>query len=155
MMKILEDSPMPNHRMARGRSASTGIGRNSSIMGSIELKTTAFMPAKMPSGIARSAARKNPASTRQRLAPTLSSRLPLSSSCNPVLATAEGGGRKSGETIPLWEISSQPRRNAPIANILLRRAENFFSRISSCGIFDDLHFECFLGLAVEPQKVEV
>src|SRR5262249_50884976 len=147
--------PMPNQRMARGRSASTGIGRNSSMMGSTELKTTAFMPAIMPSGIARSAARKNPISTRQRLAHTLSKRLPLSNSCKPVLATAEGGGRKSGETIPLRERSSQPRRNAPIAKTLLRRAENFLCRVSTCGIFDDLHFECFLGLAVEPQKLEI
>src|SRR5438045_1304048 len=97
IMKIFEASPMPNHRMANGSNASTGIGRNNSMMGSIELKVAVLMPAMMPRGTAKSVARKNPASTRPRLAEMLPKRLPSSSKRQPVRATAEGGGRNSVE----------------------------------------------------------
>ena len=52
MMKSLFASPTPNHRIAKGRNASAGIGRISSSIGSRNALTNRILAIISPSGIA-------------------------------------------------------------------------------------------------------
>ncbi|MND01493.1 hypothetical protein D3C83_205070 [compost metagenome] len=62
--------------MANGSQAVIGTGRSSWIVGSIARAANRLQPITSPSGIATSAARPNPCSTRREEYATLSSHVP-------------------------------------------------------------------------------
>src|SRR5437867_608310 len=153
-MKIFDVSPIPNQRIAMGSSASTGIGRNSSMRGSTAWNTSGYHPATTPSGMATAEASPNPTSTRPRLLQTWPNSSWLDTSRQPVRATTEGGGSRMDPTMPLRATISQPATKVRIAAILTSDAGQPRSRVS---IRAPPHFflEQLFRLAVEAQELRI
>src|SRR5262245_32029798 len=113
MMKILPASCVPNHKTASGIHANGMTKRNDSTSGSNSSQIRLDRPRSTPSGMAVSAARRNPRATRRRLTSSAGISTSDCASETPLLMTFEIGGRITGFT-PSATARYQGIRRPPI-----------------------------------------
>lgn len=87
MNAIFDISPMPNHSTIIGRKASGGMGRSSSIIGSIRFSSVRERPTSAPSNTPPTDARMKPWMTRDMLARMCVCSSPDAASLMPVCST--------------------------------------------------------------------
>jgi hypothetical protein len=110
MTATLEVSPIPSHRISRGKIAIFGMGKVAAMIGFPTASGTLKNPIQIPTATPRRHATENPQRMRLRLAKRCLKIIPVQSMAHPSETISVGAGRKRGGTHCLRLTISQIRR---------------------------------------------